>query len=413
MAAGDRKRVLAVEGDARPHGALAVDVVVLVDEDAVAAAEPCARARRASRAARRSGRTTCSGRAVPSPGPGSSRVGVVAERGRDHGAGAREQRLGVAGDLRPARREAHRREQAALLPLADVALGLLVVARPARRRSRRGRAPSPSRVSSAAVMTGLCPCRRCGSMRTAGRRCSGTRRLPIRSPGRARCSCSCARRRSTISTSGCGRGFRRCRSRASSARTAPASGSTPASASSSTRASSTATVITVIGEHTDGTHAELIAVPETQRLPARRRDHFETAAAFPLVYETAYRMLVTKAQLQAGEWVLIWGIGGGVATASFEIARASGRRPSSPRARTRSSRRAREWGADLAVPHADGASRRGEGARRRRPRRRDRRRGDVEGLARGGQGRRTGSSSAAPRAGRIRPRSCIASGGSS
>ena len=44
---------------------------------------------------------------------------------------------------------------------------------------------------------------------------------------------------------------------------------------------------------------------------------FEEAAAFPLVFETAYRMLVTRAHLQEGEWVLVWGIGGGVATASL------------------------------------------------------------------------------------------------
>ena len=95
-------------------------------------------------------------------------------------------------------------------------------------------------------------------------------------------------------------------------------------------------MITVIGEHTDGTHAELIAVPESNVFPLDDAIDFETAAAFPLVYETAYRMLVTKAELQADEWVLIWGIGGGVATASFEIARALVRRPSSPPARTRS-----------------------------------------------------------------------------
>ena len=83
-------------------------------------------------------------------------------------------------------------------------------------------------------------------------------------------------------------------------------------------------VITVIGEHTDGTHCETIAVPEVNVFPLDDAIDFETAAAFPLVYETAYRMLVTKAQLQAEEWVLIWGIGGGVATASFEIARALG-----------------------------------------------------------------------------------------
>ena len=52
--------------------------------------------------------------------------------------------------------------------------------------------------------------------------------------------------------------------------------------------------ITVIGEHMDGTHAELIAVPETNVYPIPDELSFEEAAAFPLVFETAYRMLVTR-----------------------------------------------------------------------------------------------------------------------
>ena len=95
--------------------------------------------------------------------------------------------------------------------------------------------------------------------------------------------------------------------------------------------------IGVVGEHTDGTHAELIAIDAAQVFPLDEALGFEDAAAFPLVYETAYRMLVTKAALQEGEWVLIWGIGGGVATAAFEIAARSARARSSPRAATRSS----------------------------------------------------------------------------
>ena len=113
-------------------------------------------------------------------------------------------------------------------------------------------------------------------------------------------------------------------------------------------------MITVIGEHTDGTHAELIAVPESNVFPLDDAIDFETAAAFPLVYETAYRMLVTKAQLQADEWVLIWGIGGGVATASFEIARALGAKTLVTSGSDEKLERAREWGADLAVNHATG-----------------------------------------------------------
>src|SRR6186997_3601053 len=75
--------------------------------------------------------------------------------------------------------------------------------------------------------------------------------------------------------------------------------------------------IKVIGEHMDGTHAELIAVPETNVYPLPDEIPFEEAAAFPLVFETAYRLLVTKAQLQEGEWVLLWGIGSGVANAGL------------------------------------------------------------------------------------------------
>ncbi|MEO5575486.1 MAG: zinc-binding dehydrogenase [Gaiellaceae bacterium] len=115
-------------------------------------------------------------------------------------------------------------------------------------------------------------------------------------------------------------------------------------------------VITVIGEHTDGTHAELIAVPETNVFPLDDAISFETAAAFPLVYETAFRMLVTKARLVAGEWVLIWGIGGGVATAAFEIARAIGAKTLVTSSSEAKLERAREWGADIAVPHAEAAA---------------------------------------------------------
>ena len=115
-------------------------------------------------------------------------------------------------------------------------------------------------------------------------------------------------------------------------------------------------VITVIGEHTDGTHAELIAVPETNVFSLDEAISFETAAAFPLVYETAYRMLVTKAQLQEDEWVLIWGIGGGVATAAFEIARALGARTLVTSGSAEKLERAREWGADVAVPHTEAAA---------------------------------------------------------
>ena len=112
--------------------------------------------------------------------------------------------------------------------------------------------------------------------------------------------------------------------------------------------------ITVVGEHRDGTHAQLIAIDAAQVFPLDDDISFEVAAAFPLVYETAYRMLVTRAAVQEGEWALIWGIGGGVATAAFEICRALGLRTIVTSGSEDKLAAAREWGADVAVDHHEG-----------------------------------------------------------
>ena len=111
--------------------------------------------------------------------------------------------------------------------------------------------------------------------------------------------------------------------------------------------------ITVIGEHTDGTYCELKAIPASQLYLLDDALAFEEAAAFPLVFETAYRMLVTKASVREGEWALIWGIGGGVALAAFEICRALGVRTVVTSSSPEKLARARELGADVAVSHAD------------------------------------------------------------
>jgi NADPH:quinone reductase-like Zn-dependent oxidoreductase len=111
--------------------------------------------------------------------------------------------------------------------------------------------------------------------------------------------------------------------------------------------------ITVIGEHTDGTYCELKAVPAAQLYPLDDSLSFEVGAAFPLVFETAHRMLVTKAGALEGEWVLIWGIGGGVALAAFEICRALGARTIVTSSSHEKLARARDLGADIAVNHAN------------------------------------------------------------
>jgi NADPH:quinone reductase-like Zn-dependent oxidoreductase len=109
--------------------------------------------------------------------------------------------------------------------------------------------------------------------------------------------------------------------------------------------------IHVIGEHGDGTNAELIAVPATNIHPIPDSLPFEDAAAFPLVFETAYRMLVTRAALQPDEWVFIWGIGGGVSTAALAIARALGARTIVTSSSDVKLTRARELGADVTINH--------------------------------------------------------------
>ena len=110
----------------------------------------------------------------------------------------------------------------------------------------------------------------------------------------------------------------------------------------------------IVGETMDGTHAELIALPRHSLHPIPAGLSFEEAAAFPLVFETAYRMLVPRAQLQAGEWVLIWGIGGGVATAALSIAKALGAHVVVTSSTDEKLERATELGADATVNHKTG-----------------------------------------------------------
>jgi NADPH:quinone reductase-like Zn-dependent oxidoreductase len=112
--------------------------------------------------------------------------------------------------------------------------------------------------------------------------------------------------------------------------------------------------ITVIGEHTDGTCCELKSIAASQLYPLDDGLTFVEGAAFPLTFETAFRMLVTKAAVREGEWVLIWGIGGGVALAAFEISRALGARTIVTSSSSEKLERAHALGTDVVVSHADG-----------------------------------------------------------
>jgi NADPH:quinone reductase-like Zn-dependent oxidoreductase len=105
----------------------------------------------------------------------------------------------------------------------------------------------------------------------------------------------------------------------------------------------------IVGEHMDGTHAELISIPAEYVHALPDGISFEEAAAFPLVFVTAYRMLVTRAGLRSGEWVLVWGVGSGVATASLSIAKALGANVIVTSTSDEKLARARELGADAAL----------------------------------------------------------------
>jgi NADPH:quinone reductase-like Zn-dependent oxidoreductase len=80
----------------------------------------------------------------------------------------------------------------------------------------------------------------------------------------------------------------------------------------------------ILGEHTQGGFAEYVVVPARNLYRIPDDASFETAAAAPLVFLTAWRGLVTRARLREGDTVLITGASGGVATAAVQIAKRIG-----------------------------------------------------------------------------------------
>lgn len=80
----------------------------------------------------------------------------------------------------------------------------------------------------------------------------------------------------------------------------------------------------ILGEHTNGTFAEYLAIPARNCLIIPEGVGYDRPAAASLVYLTAWHSLVTRANLQRGERVLVIGAGGGVNTASIEIAKLLG-----------------------------------------------------------------------------------------
>ncbi|HET8623420.1 MAG TPA: zinc-binding dehydrogenase [Gemmatimonadales bacterium] len=109
----------------------------------------------------------------------------------------------------------------------------------------------------------------------------------------------------------------------------------------------------LLGEHVPGAAAEYVVVPETNVARVPEGMPWDRAAAFSLATLTAWRMLTNRAALRAGETVLIWGIGGGVAQAALQIARLLGAFTIVTSGTPAKLAAARELGTDAAVNHSN------------------------------------------------------------
>ncbi len=109
----------------------------------------------------------------------------------------------------------------------------------------------------------------------------------------------------------------------------------------------------ILGEHSDGAACELIHIDARNLFRKPATLSWTEAAAFPLTFLTAWRMLTTRAQLRADETVLVVGAGAGVAVAAIQIARHLGARVFATSRSEAKRRRALELGAEAAFDSSD------------------------------------------------------------
>ena len=108
---------------------------------------------------------------------------------------------------------------------------------------------------------------------------------------------------------------------------------------------------TNLGYMIDGGCAEFVRAPEVNCLPYPENLKWEEAAAIPLVFQTAWHMLITRAQLQPGEDALILGAGSGVGSAAIQIAKFFGARVIATAGSDEKLAKAKELGADHLINH--------------------------------------------------------------
>jgi NADPH:quinone reductase-like Zn-dependent oxidoreductase len=105
----------------------------------------------------------------------------------------------------------------------------------------------------------------------------------------------------------------------------------------------------IIGYRRDGGYAELLSVPGVNVIPKPKELSWPEAAALPLVTLTAWHMLVTNAQVQPGEDVLVHAAGSGVGSMGIQIAKLRGARVIATAGSDEKLARARELGADETI----------------------------------------------------------------
>ncbi len=109
----------------------------------------------------------------------------------------------------------------------------------------------------------------------------------------------------------------------------------------------------MLGEHEPGTFAEVVRVPAGNVFPIPEHLGFTDAAALGVTFITAYRMLFTRGAMRPGEWVLVTGIGGGLALSLFQLARLTAGKVIVTSSSAEKLRRAADLGADAGVNYRD------------------------------------------------------------
>jgi NADPH:quinone reductase-like Zn-dependent oxidoreductase len=108
---------------------------------------------------------------------------------------------------------------------------------------------------------------------------------------------------------------------------------------------------TVLGNLVDGGNCELMALPAVNIIPLPETLDFSEAASVPLVFLTAWHMLVGRAALRPGQWVLVLGANSGVGIAGIQIAKFFECTVIATAGDETKMEKARELGADYVINH--------------------------------------------------------------